>query len=183
MSFDQQKKSILDRKDKSIKGSIDREIKPLVNKINSLNDYYTSSSCAGRILLIEFSGRKDKAKWLFIKHSKATLGEIKDSLKISKEKIWLRQESMIVHICCRDMQAAQKMLRLCHKAGLKRAGIIAAGKRTTVEAYGTERMDTIVAINNKIIVEDDYLKILLREANNKLIRNKEKIKQFLLLLR
>ena len=186
MSFDQQKKSILSRKDKSIKQVIDKEIKPLVKKINSLENYYTSSSCAGRIVLIETTPTKRKygANWIFIKHSQATFKEIKNSLNdISNKKIWLRQEAMIIHICCRNIKAAQDMLKISHCAGLKKAGIIAINKRIMIEAYGTDRMETIIAENKQILVDDNYIKILLREANNKLKRNKEKIKKFLLLLR
>ncbi|KEP67670.1 UNVERIFIED_CONTAM: hypothetical protein HHA_227400 [Hammondia hammondi] len=40
------------RRDKSKKGSVDEEIRPLLDAINKLKNFYTSSSCAGRILLV-----------------------------------------------------------------------------------------------------------------------------------
>uniref|UniRef100_A0A0F7V6N1 tRNA(Phe) 7-[(3-amino-3-carboxypropyl)-4-demethylwyosine(37)-N(4)]-methyltransferase n=1 Tax=Toxoplasma gondii (strain ATCC 50861 / VEG) TaxID=432359 RepID=A0A0F7V6N1_TOXGV len=40
------------RKDRSKKGSVDEEIRPLLDAINKLKNFYTSSSCAGRILLV-----------------------------------------------------------------------------------------------------------------------------------
>ena len=46
MNFDKEKKEFLSKKDKSRKGSIDNKIKKLVNKINSLPDFYTTSSCS-----------------------------------------------------------------------------------------------------------------------------------------
>jgi len=51
MTFQKHKKDFLNKKDKSKKGSIDGEIKKLVDKINSLENYYTTSSCSGRILI------------------------------------------------------------------------------------------------------------------------------------
>ena len=120
-----------------------------------------------------------KCKWLFIKHSTIYLDEIKKSLaKIPKNDIWFKQESMIIHICCRNIESAQKMLVNCQQAGLKRAGIVTIGKRIMIEAFGTDRMDTIIAQNGNILVEEDYLKILIEEANLRHKRNLEKIKKF-----
>ncbi|MCK5140057.1 MAG: hypothetical protein KAQ85_09465 [Thermodesulfovibrionia bacterium] len=180
MSFEKQKKDILTRSDKSKKGSIDEGIKPLIDLINSLPDHYTTSTCAGRILLIEItdSGRKDESKWVFIKHSKVSFSEIKKALAdISDEKIWLRQESMIIHICCRDLDSAKKMLSLCWKAGLKRTGMITIGKKIIVETFGTERLDTIIAEKGNVIVSDDYLRVLIREANKKYTKNTARIER------
>ncbi|CBZ54144.1 conserved hypothetical protein [Neospora caninum Liverpool] len=40
------------RRDKSKKGSVDEEIRPLLDAVNSLKNFYTASSCAGRVLLV-----------------------------------------------------------------------------------------------------------------------------------
>ena len=65
---------------------------------------------------------------------------------------------------------------------MKRAGIVTAGRKILIEAFGTDFLDTIVADNGKVLVNEDYLKILILEANKKLKRNKEKIERFYLLL-
>ncbi len=51
-SFVQQKKSTLSKLDKSSKGDWDKKIVNLCEKINSLENFYTTSSCSGRIVLI-----------------------------------------------------------------------------------------------------------------------------------
>ena len=87
MLFDQQKKDCLNRIDKSIKKSIDKDIRPLVNLINNLNDYYTTSSCSGRILLIEKKTDKKKdARFVFAEHKKANFKATENQ----KEKIFFR---------------------------------------------------------------------------------------------
>ena len=58
------KKGRLGRADKSSIGSIDKQILGLCEKINSNNDYYTLSSCSGRIVLIKETA--DKQAGLFI---------------------------------------------------------------------------------------------------------------------
>lgn len=177
MPFDNEKKNCLNKKDKSKKKAIDKDIKPLIDLINSLKDYYTTSSCSGRILLIEKkSDKKQDARFAFAEHKTANFKEIKESLKkLPKNDLWLKQESIIMHICCRNLEAAEKLLKIVRDLGIKRAGIININKRIIIEIIGTEAMETIIARDGKRLVNDDYLKILVKETNSKLERNKKKI--------
>ena len=50
--FLQRKKSVLSKLDKSTIGSWDKKIVKLCKKINKSENYYTTSSCAGRVALI-----------------------------------------------------------------------------------------------------------------------------------
>ncbi|MBW2975642.1 hypothetical protein KY366_08030 [Candidatus Woesearchaeota archaeon] len=173
--FDKQKKDCLAKKDKSRKKSIDRDIKQLIDLINSMEDYYTTSSCSGRILLIEKkSDRKQDARFAFAEHKKADFKAIK-ALELPRDDVWLKQESIIIHVCCRDLEAANRLLREVRDLGIKRAGIIHIGKRIIIEIIGTESMETLIARDGRMLVDDDYLKILVKEANKKLDRNKGKI--------
>lgn len=43
-------------RDRSRKGSVDKEILPLLNQLNALENFYTSSSCSGRVLLLGIPG-------------------------------------------------------------------------------------------------------------------------------
>ena len=166
MTFERQKQQILSRLDKSKKGSIDKHIKSLVNLINSLSNYSTSSSCSGRISITEVTGKKQGYNWLFITHNKASLKKIKQVLdNPSKKKIWLKHEPMILHICCKDLDSARNMLVICHEAGLKRAGIITFGKKIMIETFGTDKMDVPIVEKGKLLIDDNYLKILVKEAN------------------
>lgn len=179
MLFDKQKKDCLNKKDKSKKKSVDKDIKPLIDLLNSLDDYYTTSSCSGRILLIEKkSDKKKDARFVFAEHKRADFRLIKKSLKkIPRNDIWLKQESIIMHVCCRDLEAAKRLLKIVRDLGIKRAGIINIGKRIIIEIIGTEAMETIIARDGKMLVSDDYLRILVREVNKKLERNEKKIKE------
>ena len=51
--FSQRKKDVLLKSDKSSIGNVDEKISSLCNKINSKEDFYTTSSCSGRILLMK----------------------------------------------------------------------------------------------------------------------------------
>lgn len=178
MTFETDKKIFLGKKDKSIKGEIDKEILPLIKKINSFPNYYTTSSCAGRIMLLMPSKRKQDTKWIFVKHDKVKFIEVKKNLKkIPKESVWFRQESFIIHVCCKTIDDAQKLLDIANKVGLKRAGIITTKNKILVELISTEHFDTIVAKNGKLLINDLFLKTLIEEANDKLEMNFRKLKK------
>ncbi len=177
--FDKQKKDCLSRIDKSKKRSIDKDIKPLIDLLNSSKDYYTTSSCSGRILLIEKkTDNKKDARFAFAEHKTADFKAIKKNLeKLSANDVWLKQESIIMHVCCRNLEAAKKLLKIVRDLGIKRAGIMNIGKRIIIEIIGTEAMEAIIARNGKMLIDDNYLKILVEEANKKLERNKTKIRE------
>ncbi|MBW2989978.1 hypothetical protein KY358_06715 [Candidatus Woesearchaeota archaeon] len=177
--FEKQKEGCLNRKDKSIKKSIDIGIINLVDNINSLDDYYTTSSCSGRILLIEKkSDKKKDARFVFAEHNEVSFDDIKKSLKtIPQGDVWLKQESVILHVCCRNLEAAIRLLGIVRSLGLKRAGIIHAEKRIIVEMIGTEFMETIIARDGAVLIRDSYLNLLVEEANKKLEKNKKKIEE------
>jgi len=80
MTFIHDKKTFLEKADKSKKGEVDEQINDLVNKINSNPNYYTTSSCAGRIVLITKVGNKYEAEWLFSSHNKISYDELVNSL-------------------------------------------------------------------------------------------------------
>ena len=68
--------------DKSKKGEIDKPILNLINKINKSKNYYTTSSCSGRIVLLAKKlGEKQGAKWLFCSHERVSFKEIKKALQ------------------------------------------------------------------------------------------------------
>jgi len=181
MKFDKEKKDCLNKIDKSKKGLVDKEIKQLVDHINSLPDYYTTSSCSGRILLIKRpkSGKKCDVEFLFSKHGKVDFNEIKNKLKNTPEEdLWFRQESMILHVACRTIENAQKILDLSTLAGFKHSGIITTRKKIVVEIIGSDQFDTIIAKHGKVFVSDEHLRLLVSEANKKLGINSRKIKKF-----
>ena len=180
--FQTDKKIQLSKKDSSKKGSVDKKIISLVGKINSKEEYYTTSSCSGRIMLLSEGKTKKDTKWIFVSHDKITFNQLKDSLKkIPKQTLWFRFEPMILHVCCNSIDSAQKIVDAAKSAGFKKSGIMSASKRIMVEIRGTDFISAPIAFNGKVSVDDSYLKILAGEANKKLKRNDGKIKKLKLI--
>ncbi|KFM61025.1 tRNA wybutosine-synthesizing protein 3-like protein, partial [Stegodyphus mimosarum] len=58
MDFSTRKELLLKKVDLSKKGSIDSRITELVNFINSLDNYVTTSSCSGRAIVFTNTNKK-----------------------------------------------------------------------------------------------------------------------------
>ena len=182
MNFQLQKSNQLTRKDKSNEQHIDKEIASLCKKINSRQEYYTTSSCSGRISLIKALEEKSKNVFLFKTHSKINFSQLKKHLGNAGKKysglIYFKQEPCILHVACLDSGSGLKLLEKARIAGWKRSGMIAKGKRIILELMSTEKLELPIANSKKILVSDEYLKILAKEANKKLEKVREKIQKF-----
>ncbi|MDD5192778.1 MAG: hypothetical protein PHH54_07380 [Candidatus Nanoarchaeia archaeon] len=176
MSFEESKKKQLSKSDKSSIGSWDVEIKDLCEKINKSKKYYTTSSCGGRIVLIKALDEKAEDVFLFRTHKKISFDELKKALQNIKYKglVEFQQTTCILHVACENLKDAQEIVNKAKLAGWKRSGIM-GGKRNMVELHSTESISFPIMENMKILVGDDFLKLIVREANKKLERTWEKI--------
>ena len=68
------------------------------------------------------------------------------------------------------------MLNACKAVGFKRSGII-SGKHFILEMMGTEKLDTIIARKGKILVDEDYLTVLVETANKLMKKNRKRLKE------
>ena len=68
MPFPNEKKLYLQKQDQSKKGEIDQQVLPLLKLINAHDDYYTTSSCAGRVYLWRGAGKKNEVEWIKVSH-------------------------------------------------------------------------------------------------------------------
>ena len=77
MNFKKEKRQFLSKPDKSSKGSIDPQIKPLLDEINKRKEYYTTSSCAGRVVLMKDAPKKRGGAFVFASHDPMRFSQIK----------------------------------------------------------------------------------------------------------
>ena len=182
--FSQRKKQILLKKDKSHQGEWDEKISSLCRKINNLKDYYTTSSCSSRAVLMIDQEKKASNLFFNVYHDALSLSKLKkdildivNSRKLSKKNIKFKQEPCILHVACSFLGAAEKLLSKAKKAGWKKSGIIAFGKNIILELNSTERLEFPVVEKGKILVNDSLLRVVVRDTNAKLKRNWEKIKK------
>lgn len=164
-------------RDRSKKGGVDLEALPLLDAINANSNLYTTSSCAGRIVLFvePESGKKHEGQWLYVSHSIADEKDVIEHIKVlPNETVWFRMEGAILHVCARDLDAASKFLELCREAGWKHSGITGT-KRVMIEATTSERIDVPISKDGALFIEEKFLGFLVREANTKLSKTREKL--------
>ena len=195
--FLQRKKDVLSKKDKSSKArqsllldrpsvanpkqGWDKKIKDLCKKINSLDNYYTTSSCSGRIVLMVNQDKKESDLFFNVYHDLIFFNLIKknieDILKKSKKSIKFKLEPCALHVACRTLEDAQNFYDNVKLAGWKKFGVISFKHRFIVELNSTERLEFPIINEGKVLVDDEFLKIIVNESNKKLKKSWEKIKK------
>ena len=187
--FDRSKASVLEnlkKQDKSRKGDVDLGAVPVVNAFNSLPDFYTTSSCSGRISLFRESRSRKKfdSGWLFVKHGEVSKDELLVVLqRLPLDTIWFRQEAPIFHVACRNQDCALELLSLCRDIGFKHSGIIGLGRRVMVEIIFNEKIDCPIAENSILHLNNSHLDLLVLKANEKFRYNNKLLEKFVVALK
>ncbi len=183
MTFDEEKKKYLEllgKPDRSKKGGVDEAIWPVLNAINDCENFYTTSSCAGRINLFKEpeDGRKDKAEWLFVSHDSVDFSELRLHLDdLPQGTVWFKYEAAILHVVARDEKNANIFLQLARESGFKHSGLLSTTKRYVMEVLDSERFDVPVAVDGKLIVDGAFIEFLVKKANKKLLVTRERIEK------
>jgi tRNA wybutosine-synthesizing protein 3 len=179
-SFLQRKQDVLSKMDKSSIGKWDDKILSLCKKINSLENYYTTSSCSGRILLMIEQDKKGEDLFVFVSHEKILFNqlkkELKKALKLNK-RIKFKFEPCILHVACRDLNDTKTLFEKGKDAGWKRLGIIGTSHGFTFELNSTEKLEFPIIDKKKILVDDNFLKLIVKDANRKLEKSWGKIQR------
>jgi len=178
-NFNQRKKDILSKVDKSSIGEWDKKIKKLCDKINKLDNYYTTSSCSGRVVIMLDKKQKKPGLFLKVYHDKIKFKQLKDDLnKMGRvELIKFKQEPPILHVHCKTLKDAQILLKKAQLAGWKKSGIISSGKRFILELNGTERLEFLIMNKGFILVNNQYLELVVKRCNSNLRNGWLKIKK------
>lgn len=175
MAFDNEKKTVLSKTDKSRKGSIDARMIPLLKIINGKKDYYTTSSCSGRAYLWKGSGKKSETQWLKVSHDliETDFFETED-----KNMVWLRLEGIILHAACRDLEAANVLLNKARK-DYKKSSILSASNKIIVEVKGSEFMEMPLYKDGRLLFSGDldWLRDLINTKLNQMWENLEKFRR------
>jgi tRNA wybutosine-synthesizing protein 3 len=144
--------------DRSHAGGIDPPILALCELINERPEFYTTSSCSGRVVLFwqrdaaagetetdaepgdEASGGGDRpidertkasgGRWLYITHDEPSL---QDMLAAATELptsglAVFKQEPFLLHVRCCSMAAATVLYRLARECGLRESGVAPVGE-------------------------------------------------------
>ncbi|XP_029805585.1 tRNA wybutosine-synthesizing protein 3 homolog isoform X3 [Suricata suricatta] len=143
--------------DFSRKGSVDEDVVDIVQLLNGREQYFTTSSCAGRIILLD--------------------GIV--ALKKANGDAVLKFEPLILHVQCRQLQDAQILHSVAIDSGFRNSGIT-VGKRGKImlAIRSTHGLEVPLSHKGKLMVTEEYIDFLLKIANQKMEENKKRIERF-----
>jgi len=160
----------------------DKMIIPFLLDIVKIPSIFTSSSCAGRLMLLSTDDTENKKNSSFYKryHRLVTFEEVQnDILNFKGNELWLKVESFIFHFGAQNYSKAKELLIFAQTFGLKKAGIITAKDgKYIVEMSFTQYMSLPVVHNSEVVVSEDYLKLIINKGNEKLKLNYKKLESF-----
>ena len=162
-------------------GKADELLLPLCGFVAKTRGYFTSSGCAGRIMLLGLRKGEDKKGSYFHRkwHRTVSLEEVLEALGEETEgEVWFKLDPFILHIGAKDLEGAEKILGAMKKAGVKRGGItVAKPGKFLVELQGSQSMSLPVKKGAEILADERLLKFLVEKANKKLQWNYERLKR------
>lgn len=165
-------------------GGIDPDILEILETINSMQEYVTLSSCSGRIAVLDISevGDKKSARFLGKWHAEVEPEDVINAAMKSKSWGWLIQYPPILHVACKALDDAERLMNAANEAGFRRSGVISL-KNRVVEISSLERIELPVSFSGELVVPRDYLVSVVDFANKKLIRGKKKLEKFHILIK
>jgi len=180
--FDKQKKESLTGLDHSKKGTFDAPIHDLIVYINSLHDFFTTSSCSGRIIVfVEGDAKKKGCKWLVTSHDVIQHTQVIEAIEgeVELKPIVFKCESFILHVQCRTQEVAQEMLKVAMECGYRNSGLMIGKKKKIMLAVRTSHgLEVPLVFNNQVRVSNEYIEELVKLANSKLEENFIRINKF-----
>jgi len=148
---------------------LDSKIKPVLDIINNSDEYYTSSSCAGRIVLLEIPsiGDKKRARFLGKWHDTIKPKDVFSAAKKARNGIlWLLAQSPIIHVAASSSDAADKLVKTAVAGGFKNTAFKFTKKKIIVEVCSTERLDAPIGRDGNLFCSGEYLQLLVDIAND-----------------
>ncbi|KAK2508651.1 hypothetical protein MC885_008600, partial [Smutsia gigantea] len=182
--FRRWKAQCLSKADLSRKGSVDEDVVEIVQLLNGREQFFTTSSCAGRIILLDggmngFEVQKQNCCWLLVTHKPCVKEDIIVALKKANGDAILKFEPLILHVQCRQLQDAQILHSVAMDSGFRNSGIT-VGKRgkTMLAVRSTHGLEVPLSHQGKLMVTEEYIDFLLKIANQKMEENKKRIERF-----
>ena len=157
---------------------VDPDIVDILQMINSRKDLFTTSSCSGRIVVIEvpYPGAKPGARFLGKWHREIRKEDLDEAIRKSKEGyIMFMVHPPIIHVVAVNPEIAENILKIALSSGFKNSGMRAFKRKIVVEIRSTERMDVLIGKDGKLMVGEEYLEILREMANLMLRKGKRKL--------
>lgn len=175
--FARAKANALLKRDKSSAGGIDARAVSICNTINESDEWFTTSSCAGRCYVWHGVGNKRDGRFerRRVSHEKIDRGYFLDGpdapLKAAGE-LWLRYEPFILHARCASNHASRRLVKAARTV-FKTVGV----NENCVFVVGDEGLEMPLVLDRPLF-DSEQVDWLVETVNDKHERNWAKIDRF-----
>ncbi|XP_037354445.1 tRNA wybutosine-synthesizing protein 3 homolog isoform X1 [Talpa occidentalis] len=182
--FRRWKAQCLSKVDLSRKGSLDEDIVELVQVLNRQEQFFTTSSCSGRIVLLDggingFEVQKQNCCWLLVTHKPCVKEDVIAALKKVNGDAILKFEPFVLHVQCQQLQDAQILHSVAMDSGFRNSGITVGKKgKTMLAVRSTHGLEVPLSHKGTLMVTEEYIDFVLNIANQKMEENKKRIERF-----
>ncbi|KAB0389344.1 hypothetical protein E2I00_000400, partial [Balaenoptera physalus] len=163
----------------SWKGSVDEDVVELVQPLTGREQFFTTSSCAGCILLLDggingFEVQKQNRCWLLVTHKLCVKDDVIVALKEANGGAILKFEPLVLHVQCQQLQDAQILHSVAIDSAFRNSGII-VGKRgkTMLAVRSTHGLEVPLSHKGKLMVTGEYIDFLLKISKSKNVGKQE----------
>ena len=160
-------------------GYLDLDIVDILVELFLRPKSFTTSSCSGRIVLMdsEYPWAKEETMIIFKKHEPIDVREVLEAAsKPIAERLWLSVQGPIIHVETLDIEEAFTVLEAARRAGFKHSGILASTKKgILVELRTGIRVNIPLAEPDERLVRWDRLERIVDLANRALREAKERL--------
>jgi len=181
--FEEEKRRLWERLWEDLEiGYLDEDILPILIEFFARPKAYTSSSCSGRIVVIDadYPWEKDETMIIFKKHTPITVEEIKKIMRTPHQStLWLSLQGPIYHVYVKDLDEAKEVLEIARRAGFKHSGILVLGNPILVELRTGIRIVTPLKDRQSTFINEKDLPKLVELYNRALKEAKQKNKRLL----
>ncbi|XP_071605931.1 tRNA wybutosine-synthesizing protein 3 homolog isoform X2 [Heliangelus exortis] len=162
-AFGPRKAQRLARADGSRKGGLDERAAPVVRLLNGQSRFCTTSSCSGRLVLVQgraadadsFEIQKKGCIWLLVTHEPCSRSEVMTALEKATGDVVLKFEPFVLHVLCQELQDAQLLA-----------------------VRSTHCLEVPLSHRGKLMVSEEYIEFLIHVANQKMEENIRRIDRF-----
>jgi len=161
-------------------GKVDEEVLPILLAINTREDAFTSSSCAGRIGVMELPeiGDKPSSNFLGKWHREVQVEEVREAMdRHTSGYLYLLVQAPILHVYCRTKEEAKTMFILGKEAGFKDTSYVKLKPPYLVQFLSTEYLQVPLGKDGIVFPDEEYLAFLVDRANHSFRRARGKLKK------
>uniref|UniRef100_A0A3B3ZNP4 tRNA wybutosine-synthesizing protein 3 homolog n=1 Tax=Periophthalmus magnuspinnatus TaxID=409849 RepID=A0A3B3ZNP4_9GOBI len=169
--FERWKRQSEQRMDQSKKGGVDEDIAGLVRLLNGTEQYFTTSSCSGRVILIDGMNSEFCCVYIYIL----------SAVDRSSGDAVLKFEPFVLHVQCRRLYDAQLLHSVAINSGFRNSGLTVGKTGKIISAIrSTHGLEVPLTHQGTLLVTPDYIHFLCQICNQKMEENLRRIHRYVL---